>query len=560
MQTDEQSVPATSERVVVVYERVSTDRQDIARQAVQRERAQADNPKREIVVLQDDGVSAFKVPIFDRPGGRALCARIEAGAVEAVYADAQDRLSRGKLAEWVNFKALCDDAGTRIVLDGRELRADDEADELLGVIGAITARRESREKAHRVRGGMRKRAERGLSTGGPSPYGYRYEDGGLVVVHDEAELVRRIFTEYVGGKSQRQIARDLHRDGVRTKRGGRWSQAVVARVIANPLYKGSLRYCGEEHDGVHEAIIGGGLWDEAEQLRSALARTKGGGRGNVPKGRHLFRHGILRCGRCGEAMVPRTLRPRSKTGRWYEAYLCYGRIRDREACDQPPVPREDIDGAFFRYFETVALDVDATRAQFAAEQSRHLAEAEALRERARREEHEATARLARVRRDYQDGKLDADDWRDQRDELTAELEAARAQAARLDEQTALLAERRLPDAELAVLEYLTELRATIVGRVREGDNVEAVRAALLTLFDRFTLHRFDGETGPPIANDRLLVGDPLDGGYFLEPSVRPEMVAQVLAVHHPSGEPAAVAPTRIALAARENKDANGFTT
>jgi hypothetical protein len=421
---------------------------------------------------------------------------------------------------------------------------------------------------------MRGRIEAGHYVG-PIPYGFQRRDrqlvydpkiggereretGPLVPHPEEAELVRRIFSEYVGGKSQRQIARNLDRDGVRTKRGGRWSQAVVARILSNPVYVGELRQEGIQ--AKHAPIIDRGLWDEAERLRSSLARTKSGGRGRAPKGRHLFRHGILKCGRCGEAMVPRTIAPRSKTGKPYEAYLCYGRIRDVEACDQLPVRRQDIDGAFLRYFETAALDVDATRAQFAAEQSRQLAETEALRERARREEHEAAARLVRVRRDYQDGKLDADDWRDQRDELTAELEAARAQAAQLEERVVDLAERELPVAELVVLEYLTDLRAAIVGRVREGDSLEAVRAALFTLFDGFILHRFEGDTGPPIANEELLVGDPLNGGYFLEPSVRGEMVAQLIVVRHPSGQPLAVAPTRIALAARKNKDAESLTT
>jgi predicted site-specific integrase-resolvase len=57
-----------SERIIVVYERVSTDRQDLSRQAVQRERAAADYPNAEPRVIQDDGVSAYKVPIFERPG------------------------------------------------------------------------------------------------------------------------------------------------------------------------------------------------------------------------------------------------------------------------------------------------------------------------------------------------------------------------------------------------------------------------------------------------------------------------------------------------------------
>src|SRR5690349_3958959 len=122
--TKQDEVQQAIVRLAVVYERVSSDRQDMTRQAVQRDRARADYPEQEIEVVQDDGVSAFKVSIFDRPGGRRLCDLIEAGRVEAIYVDAQDRLSRGDDLEWVSFRALCDQHGTRIVVDGNELRSD----------------------------------------------------------------------------------------------------------------------------------------------------------------------------------------------------------------------------------------------------------------------------------------------------------------------------------------------------------------------------------------------------------------------------------------------------
>jgi len=99
------------ERIVIVYQRVSTDRQDLARQAVQRDRASGDYPSAEIEVIPDDGYSAYKVPIFERPGGKRLCSMIEAAAVAAVYADAQDRLSRGKLLEWASFVISASGAG-----------------------------------------------------------------------------------------------------------------------------------------------------------------------------------------------------------------------------------------------------------------------------------------------------------------------------------------------------------------------------------------------------------------------------------------------------------------
>jgi DNA invertase Pin-like site-specific DNA recombinase len=82
------------EHLIVVYERVSTDQQDISRQAVQRERASADHPEAEVRVIQDDGVSAYKVPIFDRPGGRQLCGLIETRASGGTSPICSSRLAR----------------------------------------------------------------------------------------------------------------------------------------------------------------------------------------------------------------------------------------------------------------------------------------------------------------------------------------------------------------------------------------------------------------------------------------------------------------------------------
>lgn len=146
-------------RIVIAYERVSSDEQDISRQAVQRERAAAEHPEAELRVIQDDGVSAFKVSIFDRPGGRQLCDLIAAGDVEAVHADAQDRLSRGKQSDWWQFVDLCETTGTRIFIDGREIKPwADDGDEIKSALDAMIARRESTNRSHRTRGGMAKSA------------------------------------------------------------------------------------------------------------------------------------------------------------------------------------------------------------------------------------------------------------------------------------------------------------------------------------------------------------------------------------------------------------------
>jgi hypothetical protein len=165
----------------------------------------------------------------------------------------------------------------------------------------------------------------------------------------------------------------------------------------------------------------------------------------------LFRGGMLRC-ECGDAMVPRT-------NGGYQLYYCNGRSKlGRDFCSMPTLRRVDIDSAVFRYFGQVGLDVEETRRSIAEARDRKLAEVWALREQAEHEARRAEERLARVRRDYTDGKLDADDWREFRAELGEERDAARAEAERLTAQLHDVEQwGAVRDAEAETLRRLSEI-------------------------------------------------------------------------------------------------------
>lgn len=512
------------ERIVVVYERVSTDRQDLGRQAVQRERARADHPEAELVVLQDDGVSAYKVPIFERPGGRALCDLIATANVEAVYADAQDRLSRGRLAEWVNFKALCDDNGTRIVINGRELRADDEADEMLAAFEAMRARRESAEKSHRVRSGKARAARQGRPNGGPRRFGFDQRDGQLIPRPAEIAVVERILKEAVAGRSQTEVAAGLNADGHRTARGKRWNQPQISQLLADPIWVGVLRNSEGEHR-VYEPFVPVELWEAAQKT----LRGPDGPRAGRRTQRFLLGNGLLRCGQCGSAMIVR--RDRKDYG-WYEAYLCGGRSSGATDCTQRAVQRAPVDGAVLSYFERVGLDVEATRRELAEGTDRERAELRTLHGQAERELARVEAGLEKVERDYTLGDLPAADFT----RLQARLEdEARAAGDALER----LAARELDVVDTGVLEdvellaRLAELRAAIAGDINANpDDFAATHAALRRLFTAFHVRAAHGpgRVDAVVAVDGeevLLDGIPtigVEAAYVLEPVPRSDAV------------------------------------
>jgi DNA invertase Pin-like site-specific DNA recombinase len=364
---------------------------------------------------------------------------------------------------------------------------------------------DSRRKSLAVKAGMRRLAEAGKFHGGPRPFGLEPVDGRLRAVESEQAVIRRIDAEFLGGKTLTAISRGLHADGVRTAQGKIWRPSTVRAILESPLYAGRVRSKGAEFPADIDRCRSD---RDHQRIQEMLANPATVRRGRLPNGNFLFRRGMLRCGQCGHGMTSRTDR------RWdLEHYLCAGRMAQGvEFCDMPSIRRADVDSAVFRYFEQVGLDLEATRAAIAEARDRKLAEVQALRAAAELEAQRAEERLRRVRRDYADGKLDADDWRDFKMDLGAERNAAQAEARRLASQQADV-ERwgELADAEADTLQRLSEIRRLIAGEVRAADGLDGIRAALSRAFEHFVVHR-----EAPRVHVELIAGPRL----VIEPVVR----------------------------------------
>jgi len=207
-------------------------------------------------------------------------------------------------------------------------------------------------------------------------------------------------------------------------------------------------------------------------------------------------------------MVPRTVTNRS--GTVSESYSCQGRRLDPDSCEMRPVKRSEVDEAVFIYFEQVALDLEAAREQLIAAADHRLSEVRALMEAAEKEAQKAAARLSRIKNDYANGELTAAEWRELRTELEPEGQDADAKVKRLKEQFASTEESvRVSDVEAELLEQLAGIRAAVAGEIDSASGLEAVRSALLRLFQGFNLH----EGTPESAHVELI------GARWVEPLV-----------------------------------------
>lgn len=70
--------------------------------------------------------------------------------------------------------------------------------------------------------------------------GYRYNDGQYVIVPEEAEIVKSIYTDFLSGKGIEAIMKSLNERGVLTQQGCIWHRSAIMRILRNYTYTGNL--------------------------------------------------------------------------------------------------------------------------------------------------------------------------------------------------------------------------------------------------------------------------------------------------------------------------------
>ena len=278
---------------------------------------------------------------INRPALKRLLADCEARKVDVVVIYKLDRLSRS-ICDFAELSKKFDQWGVSLVAVTQEINTATSAGRMMLNILVTFAQYEREVIAERIRDKFAASRKKGMWMGGPVPLGYRVENRRLVVVPEEAEIVRRIFRRYSELQSPRQVALELNRDGL-LNRGHKWNLPMIQRLLARSVYTGKVDYKGESYEGEQEAIVDEELWRAAHEAgnaapsrRESLARSLDG---IAPL------KGILRCGCCDGAMTPTFT---YKNGRKYCFYVCATDIRRAEpSCPVRRLPAGEVEGFVF---------------------------------------------------------------------------------------------------------------------------------------------------------------------------------------------------------------------
>jgi len=231
---------------VAAYCRVSTEHEEqlnsFENQVTYYTRYITERPDYEMVdIYADEGISGTNTK--KRDGFNRMIADCEAGKIDLVITKSISRFARNTqdcLAYSRRLKAL----GVGIIFEKENISTLDASGELLFTILSSLAQEESRNISENSKWGIRHNFKQGIVHITPSSFlGYDLDKEGKIVINPEqAQIVQRIFREYLEGWTPNEIADRLNKDKVNGVKGKpAWAGSTIRGILANEKYEGDAR-------------------------------------------------------------------------------------------------------------------------------------------------------------------------------------------------------------------------------------------------------------------------------------------------------------------------------
>ena len=167
-----------------------------------------------------------------------LLADCRSGKIDHIITKSISRFARNTVTLLESVREL-KKLGVSIYFEEQNIDTSTADGELLLSILASYAQEESLSASENQKWRVRQNFENGQPWRG-FMLGYRYKDGQYIVVPEEAEIVKSIYSDFLGGKGVTAIMKRLNADGILTQQGFTWHKSAITRILKNYTYTGNL--------------------------------------------------------------------------------------------------------------------------------------------------------------------------------------------------------------------------------------------------------------------------------------------------------------------------------
>ncbi|WP_227765074.1 recombinase family protein [Zhaonella formicivorans] len=376
-------LPAQAKKRVCAYCRVSTDTEEqlssYEAQVTYYEDYIKKRPDWEFAgIYADEGITGTNTK--NRVEFKRMIDDCMAGRIDLIITKSISRFARNTL-DCLKYVRLLKEKGIAVYFEKENIDTLDAKGEVLLTILSSLAQDESRSISENSRWGIVRRFQQGKVRVNHKKFmGYNKDENGELVINEkEAEIVRRVFEEYLKGKSCYKIAEGLEADGILTATGGRkWHESVIKKMLQNEKYAGDAllqktitvdflthkRVINKGHvqqyyvENSHPPIISKETFEMTQQEMERRRKLKGVTDEN--RSRHSNKYafsGKIICGDCGSLFR----RVRWGQGEKYKKYMWICRNRDEkgpQGCSMKAVDEEKLKKAFVRMVNRQIKDTD----------------------------------------------------------------------------------------------------------------------------------------------------------------------------------------------------------
>ncbi|MGI6716802.1 MAG: recombinase family protein [Eubacteriales bacterium] len=362
---------------VAAYCRVSTDSEE---QATSYE-AQVEhytnyikgNPEWELAgIYADDGITGTNTKKRDE-FNRMIDDCME-GKIDMVITKSISRFARNTL-DCLKYIRQLKDKNIPVFFEKENINSMDSKGEIMLTIMASLAQQESQSLSQNVKLGFQFRYQQGEVQVNHNRFlGYtKDENKRLVIVPEEAEVVKRIYREYLDGASLLQIARGLEADGILTAANKRkWRPETLKKILQNEKYIGdallqktyTVDFLSKKrvvNNGIvpqyyvensHEPIIPREIFMQVqeEMVRRANLQAGKSGKRRIYSSKYAL-SSIVYCGECGDIY-----RRVHWNNRGYKSIVwrCVSRLEEKGSdCTSPTINEETLQTAVVKAINEV---------------------------------------------------------------------------------------------------------------------------------------------------------------------------------------------------------------